>query len=40
VQDGRNLNEPGPDGRSILAVVEEHRMSGDYARILKEAGAH
>ncbi len=39
VQDGRNLEEPGPDGRSILRLVEEHRNSGEYARILKEAGA-
>jgi hypothetical protein len=39
VQDGRNLNEPGPEGRSILAVMEQHRNAGDYIRILKQAGA-
>jgi hypothetical protein len=36
---GRNLNEPGPDGRSILQVVSTHRNSGEYARILRDAGA-
>lgn len=39
VQDGRNLNEPGPDGRSILQLIREHRNGADYARILQEAGA-
>jgi len=39
VQDGRNLDEPGPDGRTILALVMEHANSAEYARILKEAGA-
>jgi hypothetical protein len=39
VQDGRNLGEPGPDGRSILQHVSEHHNAGDYIRILKQAGA-
>lgn len=36
---GRNLNEPGPDGRTILQLVSEHRHGKDYADILREAGA-
>lgn len=36
---GRNINEAGPDGRSLLQLVQQHRNSGEYARILKEAGA-
>jgi len=36
---GRNLDQPGPDGRSILQVVSTHRNSGEYARILRDAGA-
>jgi hypothetical protein len=39
VEAGRDLNAAGPDGRSILQHVEEHQRSGDYARILKDAGA-
>ena len=39
VEAGRNLDEPGPDGRSILQLVASHRSSGDYAEILRKAGA-
>lgn len=39
VEAGRNLNETGPDGRSILKLIEEHGKSAEYARILKDAGA-
>ena len=39
VQDGRNLDGAGPDGKSILQIVSEHHTSGEYARILKDAGA-
>lgn len=37
---GRNLNEAGPDGHSILHLVQQHRKGTDYARILKDAGAN
>lgn len=37
---GRNINEPGPDGKTILKLVSEHRHGSDYAQILKDAGAH
>ena len=39
IEAGRNLDEPGPDGCSLLKHIGEHRNSGEYARILKEAGA-
>lgn len=35
---GRNLDEPGPDGKTLLQLVSEHRHGVKYARILKEAG--
>lgn len=34
-----DLNSPGPDGRSLLARIREHRQSEEYAEILKAAGA-
>lgn len=37
---GRNLNEAGPDGRSILQLISTHRRAGEYAEILRKAGAH
>ena len=36
---GRNINEPGPGGKTILKLVSEHRHGTDYAEILKNAGA-
>lgn len=38
-EQNRNLNEPGPDGRTIYKVVASHRNSTEYAEILKQAGA-
>ena len=40
VEAGRNLNEPGPGGKTILRLVLEHRHGTEYAQILKDAGAH
>ena len=37
--DGRNLNSPDPDGRTVLSIVDEHRKSTEYADILRSAGA-
>jgi len=39
VEAGRNLNAPGPGGKTLLQLVSEHRNSTEYARILREAGA-
>ena len=36
---GRDLNAPGPDGKTIFKLVSEHRHGKDYAEILKNAGA-
>ncbi len=37
--EGRSLNARNPEGQTVLSIVEEHRRSGDYASILKDAGA-
>ncbi|MFC6632614.1 PA4642 family protein [Microbulbifer taiwanensis] len=34
-----DLDSPGPDGKTLLARIQEHRQSEDYAGILKAAGA-
>ncbi|MFT5321484.1 MAG: hypothetical protein ACI934_001637 [Pseudohongiellaceae bacterium] len=39
VEDGRNVNEPNMAGETILKLVSEHRNSGEYAKILQDAGA-
>lgn len=36
---GRKLDAPGPDGRSLLQLITEHRNAAEYIRILKQAGA-
>lgn len=36
---GRNINQQGPDGRSIFDVISEHGRSQKYAECLKDAGA-
>ncbi len=38
-EQGRDVNASGRDGRSVLQIVAEHRRGGDYANILKAAGA-
>ena len=37
--DNRNINATGQDGRSVLAIVGEHRLGTEYAEILAENGA-
>lgn len=39
IEQGRDLNATGRDGRSVLGIVEEHRHGGEYAGILRAAGA-
>lgn len=34
-----DLNSPGPDGKSLLVRIEEHRQGSDYAAVLRAAGA-
>ena len=39
VESGRNINETNMHGETILKVVSEHKNSGEYKKILEEAGA-
>ena len=39
IESGRNINEPDMHGKTILGIVSAHRNSGEYADILKKAGA-
>lgn len=34
-----DLNCPGPDGKTLLARIGEHRQGAEYSDILKAAGA-
>jgi len=35
-----DINSTGPDGKTLLARIGEHRQGDDYAEILTAAGAH
>jgi ankyrin repeat protein len=37
--ESRDVNATGLDGRSVLDIVSTHRHGGEYADILKKAGA-
>ena len=37
--EGRDMNATNPRGENVLSIVSQHRNSGDYARILRGAGA-
>lgn len=39
VEAERNINATNIHGQTILNIVSEHRNSGEYAKILKKAGA-
>jgi hypothetical protein len=39
LEQGRNVNAIGRDGRTVLDIVSTHRHGGPYADILKAAGA-
>ncbi len=38
-EQNRDINARGNDGRSVLDIVGEHARGGEYAAILKAAGA-
>lgn len=38
-EQARDINARDRDGRTVLAIVGEHRRGEPYARILREAGA-
>ena len=37
--ENRDINATGSDGRSVLAIVSEHRLGSAYADILSSNGA-
>ncbi|MFA0811346.1 PA4642 family protein [Microbulbifer epialgicus] len=37
--EGHDLNSEGPDGKTLLARIAEHRQSSEYSEILEAAGA-
>ncbi len=39
VEAGRDLNAPGPGGKTLRKLILEHRHGTEYAEILKNAGA-
>lgn len=40
VEQGRDLNAPGPDGKTFLQTIRDHRPAEDYVKTLEQAGAH
>ncbi len=40
VEDGRDINATNPDGKTMLQIVNQHRLGEEYAVILKGAGAN
>ncbi|TXS96378.1 hypothetical protein FV139_02460 [Parahaliea maris] len=38
-EQGRDINASNREGRSVLSIVTEHRHGGDYAEVLRAAGA-
>ncbi|MDQ2075113.1 PA4642 family protein [Marinimicrobium sp. ABcell2] len=36
---GYDLNAPGPDGKTFLQTIKDHRIAGDYIQTLENAGA-
>ncbi len=39
LRDGRDINASNPAGETVLAIVERHRRSTEYAATLRAAGA-
>lgn len=37
VDSGRDLNAPGPDGKPLVTLLEEHRYGAPYAQILTQS---
>ncbi len=38
-EDGRNINAKNPQGKTLLQVISDHRLSTDYIKALEAAGA-
>lgn len=39
IADGRNINAKNPQGRTLLQVISDHRLSNDYIKVLNAGGA-
>ncbi len=39
IDEGRDLNAPGPDGKTFLQTIKTHRLSDEYIRALEKTGA-
>ena len=39
VEAGHDINDTGPGGKTMLKILLEHRTAGEYAQILRDAGA-
>lgn len=39
IEAGLNLDDPGPDGRTILELIQTHKKAADYIRIIQAAKA-
>jgi hypothetical protein len=39
VAEKRNLNATDSEGNTVLSIVQQHRRSGEYAKILEDNGA-
>jgi|GEM_PF-649366 len=40
LEQGLDLDSPGPDGKTLLMRIQEHRQSEEYAEVLRAAGAN
>ncbi len=38
--EGRDVNSANPQGQRVLEIVTQHRKAGEYADILRAAGAN
>lgn len=39
IEANRDINATGEDGKTLLTIVNEHRLGDDYSAILKASGA-
>ncbi|TVZ40767.1 hypothetical protein P886_0095 [Alteromonadaceae bacterium 2753L.S.0a.02] len=39
VAEGRNINAKNPQGKTLLQVISDHRLSNDYIKALTAGGA-
>ncbi|WP_045857249.1 PA4642 family protein [Teredinibacter purpureus] len=39
IEDGRNINAKNPEGKTLLQIASDHRLSDAYIKALESAGA-